>query len=100
MSKVDYDQVARFEAASELLTVFMGMCRNLKKEYSEYEEDLDKKCLDTLRVKQKLRTEDDKMVKDVVDTYGLITREYYKNPKDFKLTKSFFEIKASYEDWP
>ncbi len=98
MSKVDYDQIARFEAASELLTVFMGMCRNLKKKYPEYVEDLEDKRYEAILVKQNLRIENDKMIKDVVDTYGPITREYYKSPKDFKLTQSFFDLKVSYED--
>jgi len=34
------------------------------------------------------------MVKRVRDIYGPIAREYYANPKDFKLTKSFFEAKV------
>lgn len=89
MKIVDYDQVARFEAASELLTVFIGICRNLKDKFPENAEALENKRYETRVLKQKLTMENNEMVKDVIDTYGPITREYYKNPKDFKLTKSF-----------
>ncbi len=93
MKTVDYDQVARFEAASELLTVFMGICRNLKNKFPENAEALENKRFETRVLKQKLTIENDEMVKEIVDTYAPVTKEYYKNPKDFKLTKSFFEIK-------
>ena len=93
MPKVDYDQIARFEAASELLTVFMGMCRNLKKKYPEYVEDLENKRYEAILVKQNLRIENDKLLKEIEDNYGPVVREYYKSPKDFKLTQSFFNIK-------
>jgi len=43
MKTVDYDQVARFEAASELLNVLMGMCISLKKTNKEYANALEEK---------------------------------------------------------
>ena len=93
MKTVDYDQVARFEAASELLTVFIGICRNLKNKFPEYEEALENKRFETRALKQNLTIENDKAIQDIIDKYGQMTREYYKNPKDFKPTQSFFEIK-------
>ena len=94
MQTVDYDQVARFEAASELLNVLMGMCISLKKTNEEYSDKLEEKFFLLSNEKQKLRTRDDSMVKKVRDIYGPIAREYYSNPKDFKLTKSFFEVRV------
>ena len=93
MKTVDYDQVARFEAASELLNVLMGMCISLKKTNKKYSDALEEKYFILSDEKQKLRTRDDSMVKRVRDIYGPIAREYYSNSKDFKLTKSFFETK-------
>jgi len=94
MKTVDYDQVARFEAVSELLNVLMGMCISLKDTNKAYANALEEKRLELRRVKQSLRTRDDSMIKRVRDIYGPIAREYYDNPKDFKLTKSFFEAKV------
>ena len=97
MKTVDYDQVARFEAASELLNILMGMCISLQKTNETYADALEEKRSELRRTKQKLRTKDDEMVKNVRDTYGPIVRKYYDSPKDFKLTKSFFETKVTYE---
>ena len=94
MKTVDYNQVARFEAASELLTVAMAMCISLKKRYKEYADELEEKYSEIIEIKRKLRTKNDRLVKDIRDIYGPITTEYYTNPKDFKLTKSFFEAKV------
>ena len=94
MKTVDYDQVARFEAASELLNVLMGMCISLKETNIEYADKLEDKRYEIRRIKQTLKTRDDRMVKKVRDIYGSIAREYYASPKDFKLTKSFFEAKV------
>jgi len=93
MKTVDYNQVASFEAASELLNVLMGMCISLKDTNKAYANALEEKRSELRRVKQSLRTRDDSMVKRVRDIYGPIAREYYDNPKDFKLTRAFFEAR-------
>lgn len=92
MKAVDYNQVARFEAASELLNIFMSICIALKKRDAKYAKELEDMRFETRRLKQKLRTQDDDMVKIIRERYGKIVREYYKNPKDFKLSKSFFDV--------
>ena len=92
MPKVDYNQIARFEAASELLTVFMGMCIDLENEFPEYAEIIEEKRHGARAIKQKLRTKNDKMVKEVVDTYGPVVREYYKNLKNYKPTQLFLNL--------
>ena len=94
MKTVDYDQVARFESASELLTFAMAMCTSLQDRNKEYADELEEKYSEIIEIKRKLRTKNDRLVKDVRDIYGPITREYYANPKDFKLTKSFFEARV------
>ena len=92
MPKVDYNQIARFEAASELLTVFMGMCIDLENEFPEYAEIIEEKRHGARAIRQKLRTKNDKMAKEVVDTYGPVVREYYKNLKNYKPTQLFLNL--------
>lgn len=92
MKSVDYNQVARFEAASELLNMFMSICISLKKRDTHYAKELEDKRFETRKLKQKLRVKDDETVKKVREAYGKIVREYYQNPKDFKLSKSFFDV--------
>ena len=94
MTTVDYDQVARFEAASELLNILMGMCISLQETNETYVDALEEKYFMLNKEKQKLRTRDDAMVKRVRTLYSPIVRKYYESPKDFKLTKSFFETKV------
>ena len=100
MKTVDYNQVAKFEAASELLNVLMGMCISLKKRNKEYADALEEKYFSLSDEKQKLRTRDDSMVKKIRDIYGPIAREYYDNPRDFKLTRAFFDMRIGNEIRP
>jgi len=98
MKTVDYKQVAKYEAASELLVNCMAMCRNLAKTNKEYADKLEDKRYELRRIQQSLRAEDTNMVKKVIDTYGPIAREYYESPKEFKINKDFFDIKVNYEN--
>ena len=98
MPTVDYDQVARFEAASELLSTLMGVCISLEDNEPTYATRLEDKRCELMKIKQALRVKDDDMVKKVRDTYGPLARSYYDNPKDFKLTESFFNTRVTYEN--
>ena len=98
MQTIDYDQVARFEAASELLNTLMGICISLKNSEFEYVDILEEKRYELRKEKQALKTEDDEMVKKIRDTYGPLVRDYYDNSKVFKLTKDFFETRVSDEN--
>ena len=94
MIKVDYDQVAEYEAARELLTVFQGICLSLEKKYPKYAKYLTEKHSEVTRIKQILRIENNKTVKEIIDVYGKFTREYFNKDNDFKLTPEFFNIKV------
>ena len=96
MKTIDYDQVARFEAASELINTLRGILRSLINSNPEYTLELQNRGLELLREKQHLRTKNNVMVKEIRDTYGPLVRSYYDDPKAFNLSKSFLETKISY----
>jgi len=95
---IDYNQVAKYEAATELLMDCMAMCMRLEETNKEYADKLEDKHLELRRIQQTLRAEDTNMVKKVIDTYGPIAREYYGSKEEFKINEDFFDIKVSYED--
>jgi len=95
---IDYNQVAKYEAATELLMDCMAMCRNLAKTNKEFADKLEDKRYELRKTQQTLRAEDANMVKNVIDTYGPIAREYYGSKEEFKINEDFFDIKVSYED--
>ena len=93
---VDYDQIARYEAAIELINVLNGIFLSLQDKYSQYYQLIEDRFSEFIEEKQKLRSEYVDWVQEIGDTYGPLVREYYNDSKNFKLTKEFIETKTSY----
>ena len=98
MKRVNYNQIARFETATELINILMGLCIFLQAKESKFATLLDKKYFELSEEKRALRVKDDNMVKRVINTYTPIARSYYTNPKEFKLTQSFFDTRVDNEN--
>ena len=93
---VDYDQIAKYEAAIELIDVLNGILLSLQDEYPQYFQLIEDRFSELISEKQKLRSEYVDWVQEIGDTYGPLVREYYNDPDNFKLTKEFIETKTSY----
>ena len=93
---VDYDQIARYEAAIELINVLNGIFLTLQDKYPQYYQLIEDRLLELGREEQNLRKEDTDWIEEIRDTYAPLTREYYNDPENFNLTKEFIETKTSY----
>jgi len=93
---IDYDQIARYEAAIELINVLNGILLSLQDKYPQYYQLIEDRFSELIREKQKLREENIDWVKEIRDTYAPLTRDYYKDPRNFHLTKEFIETRTSY----
>ncbi len=93
---VDYDQIAKYEAAIELINVLNGILLSLQDKYPQYYQLIEDRFSELISEKQKLRSEYVDWVQEIGDTYAPLTRDYYKDPENFNLTKEFIETKTSY----
>jgi len=93
---VDYDQIAKYEAAIELIDVLNGILLSLQDKYPQYYQLIEDRFSELISEQQKLRCEYVDWVQEIRDTYAPLVREYYNDSKNFKLTKEFMETKTSY----
>ena len=94
MKTIDYNQVAQFEAATELINALRGILRSLINTNPTNAHLLKDRISELMKEKRTLRTGDARVQK-IRDTYGPLVRKYYDKPKAFTLTKSFLNTRAT-----
>jgi len=84
-------QYAKFETAYEILNNYKAICFSLKNREKDMAHKLEERKLQLAREQQELKLEDTTLIEQIINIYGPIVESYYINPKEFKLTKEFFE---------
>ena len=102
MAKIDVNQVARFEAAYELMGDLIAIFRVTKEGNTDgiTEQELENREIEVMRERQKLHSDNDEMVKVVRDTYGPLVRDYWKkviNKTKFVMSREFLETKVDFD---
>ena len=93
---IDYDQIARYEATIELISVLESILISLQDKYPQYDQLIEDRLLELGIEEQNLRKEDTDWIEEIKDTYAPLTRDYYNDPENFNLTKEFIETRTSY----
>jgi hypothetical protein len=93
-SQIDYDQVANYEAALELMNTLRGIFLSLAKSDKKYHKALKVRAFEIGKEKQQLEPTHDRAVANIRSTYAPLVQSYYNNPKEFRLTKTFLTTKA------
>jgi len=90
--KVDYNQVARYEAAIELLNSLRAVFASMRN-YEEIKTLCETRRSELMREKQRLNPKDDAMVSKIGEVYAPLVREYYENPSEFVMSDKFLKTK-------
>ena len=90
---VDYNQVAKYEAAIELLNSLRAVFSAYKKD-EKYGIECKKRRFDLMKEKQKLNPKDDGMVAKIREVYAPLVREFYGNTDTFKMTTEYLNVRT------
>ena len=90
---VNYDQVARYEAAIELLNSLRAVFSSYKKD-EDYGDACKRRRFDLMKEKQNLNPKDDDMVAKIREVYAPLVREFYGNTNNFRMTNEYLNVKS------
>ena len=87
---VDYDQVARYEAAIELLNSLRAVFESYEDD-EKYGKECETRSFELMKEKQKLNPKDEVMVAKIREVYAPLAREFYNDTNNFTMTDEYLD---------